>query len=508
MAVRNRKESGTAERILDIAERLMQTRGFNNFSYADIATELGITKASLHYHYPGKAELGQALITRYTSGSTKRWPTSIETSPTRARSSRPTWTCMPASCERADVHVRHPRRGVPDAARTRCNGEVIGFFDENQRWLAGLLKAGDDRGNAKFTGRPEDVAQGILSTLEGAMLVARPYGDLARFDAAAGQLMAGLTTERAPQLLGRERRVRGLRTDAGRARRRPHWRSPPASRSRRPRRFPWPRAGCGGGVWTNAVAIGGTSTAPSTPYSANEAFRQLSVVVMYRLLGQHGAQSLYRAAEHLALGEQRVDDRPGVVDRREPPHVRRAGVARRSRTTAAYAPEPNTSRTRSAPRPRAPRRPRPSRRCGRPRADPAAPGADELLGRGSPAAAPHAASPAPGSARSRAPAPSRPSPPSGSRTCRRPGSRRTEARRRRDRSPAARPRSARTSSRGPGRAASSRCARSRARRSSTATRALSQLPPARSTYIATPVPTSGLAPGRSAARAHDRGTRS
>src|SRR5947209_5357593 len=55
----------TAERILDIAERLVQTRGFNNFSYADIAAELGITKASLHYHYPGKAELGEALITRY-----------------------------------------------------------------------------------------------------------------------------------------------------------------------------------------------------------------------------------------------------------------------------------------------------------------------------------------------------------------------------------------------------------------------------------------------------------
>jgi hypothetical protein len=71
---------------------------------------------------------------------------------------------------------------------------VIGFFDENQRWLAELLKAGEADGTLKFAGRPEDVAQGILSTLEGAMLVARPYGDLARFDAAAGQLMAGLTT--------------------------------------------------------------------------------------------------------------------------------------------------------------------------------------------------------------------------------------------------------------------------------------------------------------------------
>src|SRR5438445_2152436 len=62
---RSRGESGTSEHALDIAERLVQTRGFNNFSYADIAKELGITTASLHYHFRGKAELGQALVTRY-----------------------------------------------------------------------------------------------------------------------------------------------------------------------------------------------------------------------------------------------------------------------------------------------------------------------------------------------------------------------------------------------------------------------------------------------------------
>ncbi|HEY1566924.1 MAG TPA: helix-turn-helix domain-containing protein, partial [Solirubrobacteraceae bacterium] len=57
-------ETGTRTRILDTAERLVQTRGFNGFSYADVATELGVTKASLHYHFPGKAELGEALIAR------------------------------------------------------------------------------------------------------------------------------------------------------------------------------------------------------------------------------------------------------------------------------------------------------------------------------------------------------------------------------------------------------------------------------------------------------------
>jgi TetR/AcrR family transcriptional repressor of nem operon len=57
----------TREQILDVAERLVQTRGFNGFSYADVSVELAITKASLHYHFPGKADLGLALIERYTA---------------------------------------------------------------------------------------------------------------------------------------------------------------------------------------------------------------------------------------------------------------------------------------------------------------------------------------------------------------------------------------------------------------------------------------------------------
>src|SRR5258708_35070709 len=59
--------SSTASRVLDTAERLVQVRGYNGFSYADIAAELQITKASLHYHFATKADLGEALISRYSA---------------------------------------------------------------------------------------------------------------------------------------------------------------------------------------------------------------------------------------------------------------------------------------------------------------------------------------------------------------------------------------------------------------------------------------------------------
>jgi TetR/AcrR family transcriptional regulator, transcriptional repressor for nem operon len=182
----------TAERILDIAERLVQIRGFNNFSYADIATELGITKASLHYHYAGKAELGQALIGRYAErflDALDRIDRDLANAPAKLEA----YAGLYAGVLRGE---RMCMCGILAAEYQTLPGPmrsaVIGFFDENQRWLSRVITDGRIAGTLTFAGSPDEIAQAILSTLEGAMLVARPYGDTARFDASARQLLAGL----------------------------------------------------------------------------------------------------------------------------------------------------------------------------------------------------------------------------------------------------------------------------------------------------------------------------
>src|ERR1700759_1292858 len=127
-----KKEPRTASRILDIAERLVQVRGFNNFSYADIATEMGITKASLHYHFPGKAELGQALITRYRerfSAALER----IDTDLPDPRTKLEAYTRLYADVLRGK---RMCMCGILAAEYqtlpTPMREAVIGFFDDNQ----------------------------------------------------------------------------------------------------------------------------------------------------------------------------------------------------------------------------------------------------------------------------------------------------------------------------------------------------------------------------------------
>jgi TetR/AcrR family transcriptional regulator, transcriptional repressor for nem operon len=191
-AARNTTQTGTAERILDIAERLVQSRGFNNFSYADVAAELGITKASLHYHFPGKAELGEALITRYGerfSEALKQIDADVPTARARLEAYADLYADVLRGKRMCMCGVLAAEyETLPGPMRT----EVIRFFDENQRWLAALLVDGQADHTLSFTGSVEEMAQNILSTLEGAMLVARPYGDLVRFDAARRGLLAAL----------------------------------------------------------------------------------------------------------------------------------------------------------------------------------------------------------------------------------------------------------------------------------------------------------------------------
>jgi TetR/AcrR family transcriptional repressor of nem operon len=193
-APRAKTEKRTAERILDIAERLVQTRGFNNFSYADVAKELGMTTASLHYHFRGKAELGQALITRYAERFAEALDRIDEDVPD-ARGKLEAYASLYAGvlegkrmCLCGVLAAEY--QTLPKPMRRA----VVGFFDDNRRWLGGVLDQGRADRTLVFSQPPDDVAQSILSTLEGAMLVARPYGDLGKFNSTAHQLLANLAS--------------------------------------------------------------------------------------------------------------------------------------------------------------------------------------------------------------------------------------------------------------------------------------------------------------------------
>lgn len=70
---------------------------------------------------------------------------------------------------------------------------VIAFFDQNESWLTRILEEGLAAGQLRFAGSAQDAARMIVCGLEGAMLLARPYGDNSRFQSAAHQLLSSFS---------------------------------------------------------------------------------------------------------------------------------------------------------------------------------------------------------------------------------------------------------------------------------------------------------------------------
>jgi TetR/AcrR family transcriptional regulator, transcriptional repressor for nem operon len=186
------RKGDTRARILDVAERLVQVRGFNGFSYADVATELTLTKASLHYHFPGKAELGEALIARYG----ERFAIALAAIDTHVAGA-PAKLDAYASLY-ADV-LRQQRMCLCGMLAAEyqtlappIRDAVITFLDDNALWLERVLDQGRNDASLRFSGSARDTARSIVSGLEGAMLLARPYGEVERFETAATRLLASL----------------------------------------------------------------------------------------------------------------------------------------------------------------------------------------------------------------------------------------------------------------------------------------------------------------------------
>lgn len=192
-----KRDGRTAERILDVAERLVQTRGFNAFSYADIAQALGVRKPSLHHHFPTKAALGLALVTRYrrdftdalaaiereTAGATDRLERYAALYAAVLRQRRMCLCGMLA----ADVATL-PRR---------LRDSLAGFFAENEAWLERVLGEGRRSGELRFDGSPASMASFVIGSLEGALLLARGSGHVEEFERAARRLLAVVSAERA-----------------------------------------------------------------------------------------------------------------------------------------------------------------------------------------------------------------------------------------------------------------------------------------------------------------------
>jgi len=188
--------------ILDLAQEFIQTRGYNAFSFGDLAERLNVKPAAIHYHYRTKTDLVRALMARY-----------------RQR--------LHVSLANIDAQASTPRRKLerfiqlfhatlkPDQRMCLCGmlatecvtlpeslrAEVRQFFEENETWLAHVLGEGRKAKVLEFEGSSSAAARCLYAALHGAMLAAHTFDDPARLATAGRWLLDALVPPEMDALL-------------------------------------------------------------------------------------------------------------------------------------------------------------------------------------------------------------------------------------------------------------------------------------------------------------------
>ncbi|RWO64229.1 MAG: TetR/AcrR family transcriptional regulator [Mesorhizobium sp.] len=190
--------ASTSEKILDVAQSLIVAGGYNGFSYADISAAIGIRKASVHHHFPTKAELVSVLVDRY------RRQAEVGLESLRGELSSP--------AEQLQSYLNYWRTCIRDASPSFCvcamlAGEmqmlpeevasrVRAHFQNLAEWLTSVLRAGMEQDLFRLNNRPEEEAQMLMASVHGAMLSARAFSDPGLFTT--------IVTPQITRLLGRD----------------------------------------------------------------------------------------------------------------------------------------------------------------------------------------------------------------------------------------------------------------------------------------------------------------
>lgn len=184
----------TKTALLNSAENAARRLGFDGFSYADLAEDVGIRKASIHHHFPSKANLSVALMQRYHKNFQEICAvidTAFDT----------------GGGQLAEL-IQQYKKGSDDgkriclcasfsASRDSLSPEVIEKISDFRAmvigWLTIAFEKGGKDGTISGVSQPSLEAASTMSLLEGAQLAARAEENPALFENATKLLMARIS---------------------------------------------------------------------------------------------------------------------------------------------------------------------------------------------------------------------------------------------------------------------------------------------------------------------------
>ncbi len=188
--------SPRAIEIAEHARQLLSTGGYNGFSYADLSDRVHIGKASIHHHFPSKADLVLTVVMRHREQSLEglvELQRHLGDDPlAQLTAYADYWAqCIrdgsSAMCICAMLAAESP------AIPPEIASEVRGYFQDLTEWIAAVLEKGAAQAQFRLQNSAHAEAQVFMSTIHGGMLTARALGDPESFKTIAHTALHRLT---------------------------------------------------------------------------------------------------------------------------------------------------------------------------------------------------------------------------------------------------------------------------------------------------------------------------
>lgn len=167
--------SDKAVAIMNSARTLMMERGYNGFSFRDVAAVVGIKSASIHYHFATKADLAQAVASAYRQNfkeATSKINTKGAPDTLRAYGALFISTLR----EECGLCLGGVLAGDVSSLPDKVREEVALFFAEQYDWIATVLREGQAKGEIREDLDADLFAKMFVPSLEGSMMVSRGTG--------------------------------------------------------------------------------------------------------------------------------------------------------------------------------------------------------------------------------------------------------------------------------------------------------------------------------------------
>lgn len=168
-------QEDTRTRIIDLVEQLIMERGFNAISYQDIAAVIGIRKASIHYHFPSKGDLGVAAIERYNEklSAVMVPPHALEGEEVVAALERFPQMFVSIAGLGQSICLAGVLGAEFETLPAAMQRAVQDFYAGAASWLEALIRRGRETGVFFPVASNRVVATSMLTMLEGALIAAR-----------------------------------------------------------------------------------------------------------------------------------------------------------------------------------------------------------------------------------------------------------------------------------------------------------------------------------------------